>query len=269
MALVALQSAASGMSAMETQMDVISNNLANVNTTGFKAERVNFEDLLYQHKSQPGVQNAEGDKTPAGIDVGLGTRVSNTQHDFSQGSPLKTNNPLDLYIEGKGFFQVTIPNSGGNTTIGYTRAGNFFENSQGDMVLGNSQGPRIEPPITIPQDTVKLQIAQDGTVNAFEAGKTQPTPIGQIQLATFVNPAGLQAQGQNIYTETAGSGPPIQGNPGQGTLGTLQQNTLESSNVDPVTELVALIKAQRAFEMNSQSIKAADQAMQVVGNLHP
>lgn len=254
------------MSAMETQMNVISNNLANVNTTGFKTERVNFEDLLYQHKAQPGVENAAGDKTPAGIDVGLGTRVSNTQHDFSQGSPQQTNNPLDLYINGNGFFQVRIPD-GTNTKIGYARAGNFFENSNGDIVLGNSQGPRLEPPINIPQDTVKLQIAPDGTINAYEAGQTQPTQLGQLQLATFVNPGGLQAQGQNIYVETAGSGPPIQGIPGQGTLGTIQQNSLESSNVDPVTELVALIKSQRAFEMNSQSIKAADQALQVVGNL--
>ena len=245
---------------------MISNNLSNVNTTAFKGSRVNFEDLVYQEKAQPGVENANGDQRPSGIEVGLGTRVSNTQRDFATGSPVKTGQPLDLFIKGDGFFKVDIMQEDGGG-VGYTRAGNFFKNSEGDIVLGNSNGPRLQPPINIPEDTQRISVSADGTVQAFQQGQVEPTEVGQIELANFVNPAGLKAKGGNIYVETPASGPPIEGVPGEGTLGTIKQNTLEGSNVDPVKELVDLIKAQRAFEFNSQSIQAADQALQTIGNL--
>ncbi len=266
MAVVALHSASTGLSALSTELDIIANNLANVNTAGFKSSRANFEDLLYQLKAQPGVENANGDQRPAGLAVGLGTRISNTQFDFTTGSPLETGRELDLMVDGAGMFQVRILPEIGNG-IGYTRAGNFFVNRDGEMVLGNSDGPRLEPPITIPADTERIEVSADGTVFAYLAGQVDPANVGQIQLATFVNPNGLRSIGGNLLVETAASGPPIQGNPGEGTLGTILQKFLESSNVDPVKELVSLIKTQRAFEMNSQSIQAADAVLEVISNL--
>lgn len=266
MAVMALHSAATGLSALSTEIDVIANNLANVNTSGFKSSRVNFEDLLYQAKAQPGVENANGDQRPAGLFVGLGTRISNTQFDFTTGSPVDTGRQLDIMIDGNGFFQTSILEEVGDG-IGYTRAGNFFVNRDGDMVLGNSDGPRLEPGINVPADTLRVEISADGNVFAFLPGQVEASNIGQIQLASFINPNGLQSIGGNLYVESAASGPPIQGNPGEGTFGTILQKFLESSNVDPVKELVSLIKTQRAFEMNSQSIQAADEALQVIGNL--
>lgn len=266
MAITALHSAANGLSALSTSLDVTANNLANVNTTGFKSSRVNFEDLIYQEKAQPGVENANGDQRPAGLYVGLGVKVSNTQFDFEIGAPVPTERPLDLYVEGDGFFQVDILEEQGNG-IGYTRAGNFFRNRDGDVVLGNSDGPRLEPPINIPDDTTSLSITADGVVYAFQAGNAEPNEIGQLELANFVNPPGLKPIGGNLFVETAASGPPIVGVPGEGSFGTILQSYLESSNVDPVKELVSLIKTQRAFEMNSQTIQAADQTLQVIANL--
>ena len=266
MAVTALHSAATGLSALSTEIDIIANNLANVNTTGFKSSRANFEDLLYQEKAQPGVENANGDMSPAGLFVGLGTRISNTQFDFATGSPVDTGRELDLMIDGNGLFQVSILEEIGDG-VGYTRAGNFFVNRDGDLVLGNSDGPRLEPPITVPADTLSIEVSSDGTVSVFLPAQVEPSNIGQIQLASFINPNGLKSIGGNLYVESAASGPPIQGNPGEGTLGTILQSFLESSNVDPVKELVQLIKTQRAFEMNSQSIQAADEALQVIGNL--
>lgn len=266
MAVMALHSAATGLSALSTELDIIANNLANVNTTGFKGSRANFEDLLYQEKAQPGVENANGDQRPAGLFVGLGTRISNTQFDFTTGSPQDTGRPLDLMIDGNGFFQVSVlPELGSGT--GYTRAGNFFVNRDGDLVLGNADGPRLEPAINIPPDALRVEISTDGNVFAFLPAQVTPTNLGQIQLASFVNPNGLKSVGGNVYIESGASGPPIQGNPGEGTFGTILQKFLESSNVDPVKELVSLIKTQRAFEMNSQTIQAADEALQVIGNL--
>ena len=266
MAVMALHSAATGLSALSTEIDIIANNLANVNTAGFKASRANFEDLLYQEKAQPGVENANGDQRPAGLFVGLGTRISNTQFDFSTGSPIDTGRELDLMVNGDGFFQVSIlPEIGDG--IGYTRAGNFFINQDGDVVLGNSDGPRLDPPITVPADTLRIEVSADGSVFAFLPAQVEPTNVGQIQLTNFVNPHGLKTIGGNLYVESAASGPPIQGNPGEGSFGTVLQRFLESSNVDPVRELVTMIKTQRAFEMNSQTIQAADQALQVIGNL--
>lgn len=265
MAVLALHSASTGLNALSTELDVIANNLANVNTTAFKSQRVNFEDLIYQHKKQPGIENADGDLSPAGLQVGLGTQISNTQYDFELGSAVATGRELDVYIEGDGFFELEILSDEGGG-IGYTRAGNFFKNSEGELVLGNSQGPRIAGGITIPDDAITVSIAPDGTVSAVgPEGDTQN--LGQLQLSTFVNREGLKSIGGNIYVETAASGPPIQGLPGEGSIGTLLQGHLESSNVDPVNELVDLIKTQRAFEMNSQTIQAADEVLQVVGNL--
>lgn len=265
MAIQALHSAASGMNAMSTEIDVISNNLANVNTNGFKASRVNFEDLIYQQRRQPGVENG-GDTTPAaGLQVGLGTRVSNTQFDFTVGSPVITENQYDVYIEGDGFFKVnTLEEFGGGE--GYTRAGNFFKNANGDMVLGNTDGPILADGINIPPDAVGINIASDGTVSAIMSNGDQ-APVGEITLHKFINPSGLQSIGGNIYVATEISGDAIAGEPGQQGFGTLAQGQIETSNVNPVTELVSLIKTQRAFEMNSQTIQAADEVLQVVGNL--
>lgn len=266
MAITALHSAATGLSALSTELDVISNNLANINTNGFKGSRVNFEDLLYLEKAQPGVMNANGDERPAGIYVGLGTRISNTQLNFSQGDLIETGNDLDIAIEGNGFFEVDILQETGTGT-GFTRAGNFFVNSEGDVVLGNANGPRLVPPINVPPETTSIEVSADGTVYAFESNQAEPDEIGQLQLATFINRAGLTPIGGNLYIESVASGPPIRGVPGEGQFGTVIQRFLEGSNVNPVKELVSLIKTQRAFELNSQSIQAADEALQVISNL--
>ncbi len=265
MAVLALHSASTGLNALSTELDVIANNLANVNTTAFKAQRVNFEDLIYQHKKQPGVENAAGDHNPAGLQVGLGTQISNTQFNFEIGSAIPTGRELDVFIEGDGFMEVQILSEQGGG-VGYTRAGNLFTNRDGDLVLGNSQGPRIQPGITIPDEALNVAIAADGTVVVTNPDGTLDN-VGQLELATFINREGLKSIGGNIYVETDASGPPIQGNPGEGSLGTILQGHLENSNVDPVSELVSLIKTQRAFEMNSQTIQAADEVLQVVGNL--
>ena len=173
MAVMALHSAATGLSALSTEIDIIANNLANVNTTGFKSSRANFEDLLYQEKAQPGVENANGDQRPAGLFVGLGTRISNTQFNFTTGSPIETGRQLDLMVNGNGFFQVSIlPEIGQG--IGFTRAGNFFVNRDGDVVLGNSDGPRLEPPITVPADTLRIEVSADGNILAFLPGQVDP-----------------------------------------------------------------------------------------------
>ncbi len=265
MAISALHSSATGLRALSTELDIIANNLANVNTTGFKASRANFEDLLYQEKKQPGVENATATRSPAGLYVGLGTQVSNTQLDFSKGAPISTNSPLDVYIDGIGFLKVTIPDDRGG--VAYTRAGNLMLNADGDLVLGSSDGPRVIPNINIDPQARQVSISSTGLISATLPGQNEPTEVGQLELASFVNPAGLAALGGNLYIETAASGPPIEGEPGDGNLGTILQSHLESSNVDAVTELVNLIKTQRSFEMNSQSIQAADDALQVIGNL--
>lgn len=265
MAIQALHSAATGMNALSTELDVISNNLANVNTNGFKASRVNFEDLVYQQKRQPGLESGAETTPPAGLQVGLGTAISNTQFDFSLGNPVNTNNDLDLFINGNGFFQVEILEEYGGG-IGYSRAGNFFTNRDGELVLGNSDGPRLSDGITIPDDAVSVNVSPDGIVSAVMPDNTIQQ-LGEIELHTFVNRAGLKSIGGNIYVESEISGPPVSGTPGEGVFGTLKQNQLEASNVNPVTELVSLIKTQRAFEMNSQTIQAADELLQTVGNL--
>ena len=265
MAVIALHSAATGLSALSTNIDVIANNLANVNNVGFKASRVNFEDLLYQERAQPGVENSNGDARPAGLFVGLGTRVSNTQLDFRQGSTITTDEQYDLMIDGQGFFQVDIPGDGGQD-IGYTRTGHFFRNSEGDIVLGSKSGPRLVPNINVPDNITRIGVGENGIVTGLD-NSGEGTELGQILLAIFVNPHGLKAIGGNLLVKTAGSGPAIEGVPTEAGFGTTLQGHLEASNVDPVRELIELIKTQRAFEMNSQSIQAADEALQVIGNL--
>ncbi len=264
MAITALHTASTGLSALSREIDVIANNLANVNTHGFKAMRANFEDLLYQEVQAPGVENANGDQRPAGTYVGLGTRISNTQPDFSQGDAIETNRPLDMMVDGKGFFRVRIPEDQG--AIGYTRAGNFFTNANGELVLGSATGPRLEPGLEIPEDFTSVRIDERGEIYGVRSDSTQES-LGQLELATFVNHAGLRPIGGNLFVETPASGPPVNGVPGEGGFGSILQGFLESSNVDSVKELVGLIKTQRAFEMNSQAIQAADQTLQVVSNL--
>ena len=266
MAVTALHSAATGLSALSTGIDIVANNLANVNTVGFKAIRPNFQDLIYEEKEQPGVENNNGDIRPAGLYVGLGTRIANTQYDFRKGSPVSTGRDLDMMINGTGFFRVNILEEEGDGT-GYTRAGNFFRNPEGDMVLGNSDGPRLDPPITIPEEVIRVEVNTNGKVYGYTGNDVAPQELGDIELSSFVNPNGLKAIGKNIFVETAASGPPNMGMPGESPVGTILAKHLESSNVDPVVELVHLIKTQRAFELNSQTIEAADQALQVIANL--
>lgn len=266
MAITALYSAATGLRALSTRIDVVANNLANAETTAFKRSRVNFEDLMYLMLKQPGTTNAAGDIAPAGIFVGLGTKVSNTQLDLEQGTMESTNRPLDVGIQGNGFFRVRILDTIADGT-GYTRNGNFFINDKGELVLGMGDGYKLEPPVNIPLGTTDISIAVDGTISVMRAGSTSKTVVGQLQLCQFVNAQGLSLLGGSIYTETEASGPPTITKPGESGSGTILQGFLEGSNVDPVKELVTLIKTQRAFELNSQSIQTADQALQTIGNL--
>lgn len=264
MAILALQSAASGLSALNTALDVTANNLANVNTAGFKSSRVNFQDLLYVERAQPGVENANGDQRPIGLYVGLGVKVSGTQLNFSQGSPI-TGNDLDLMIEGSGFFRVKVEDSLGGTA--YTRAGHFMRNKDGTMVLASSDGRRLDPSITIPADATGVSVTADGKVYYTQANNPAPQQVGQINLVTFVNPAGLKQVGETLFSETAASGQPVEGAPGADNRGRLMQGYTEGSNVDPTRELIDMIRTQRAFEMNSQTIRAADDTLRAVAQL--
>lgn len=266
MAINALHSSATGMHAMETKIDVIANNLANVNTYGFRRSRVNFEDLIYQAKDQPGKLNSLEDTTPSGTFVGLGVKVSNTQASFTQGSLEQTGETYDLAIEGEGFFRVRTPDDLGGG-VAYTRAGNFFKNPNGEIVLGNGSGYRLDPAITIPEDAVNVTISNDGRVQVQTTGQTQPTEVGQIQLARFANKAGLVQKGENLFIESAASGPPVDGQAMQEGFGRVLQSHLERSNVQAVDELIQLIQAQRYFELNSQVIQASDQVLQRLANL--
>ncbi len=252
---------------MDTKLNVVANNLANIDTVGFKRSRVNFEDLLYEIRREPGALNALAKETPYGILVGLGAQVSGTQLDFQYGAFDQTNRPTDIAIRGPGFFQVKTVYNGLETTA-YTRAGNFVINRDGQIVLANSEGSPLEPPIQLPTDRAgDPVVAGDGRVSVRQPGATELSQVGQIQLARFVNPEGLLQIGKNLFVETDASGPPVTGNPQQNGLGELVQSSLESSNVDPVRELVDLIFTQRGFEINSQSIQSADQTLQIIANL--
>jgi flagellar basal-body rod protein FlgG len=267
MAIIALQSASSALNALNTQLDVAANNLANINTVGFKGSRANFQDLLYLERQIPGVENSNGDQRPTGLYVGLGVKVSGTQQTFAQGSPEPTENDLDLMIDGRGFFMVEVEPSTATGGVAYTRAGNFTLNADREIVLANSDGRRLVPTFTIPEDAERVDISTDGRVFVRIPGEAEPQEIGQLQLANFVNPAGLRQIGSNLWDESAASGPPIIGNPGEDNRGLLNQRMLERSNVDPTRELISLITVQRAFEFNSQSIRAADESLRTVSQL--
>ncbi len=267
MAVTALQTAASGMKALDTKLDVLANNLANINTVGFKRSRTNFEDVLYQIRREPGVLNSNDEPSPHGIQVGVGVQVSGTQLDFAQGAPDITNRPLDIAIRGEGFFQVTS-NYDGDEVIAYTRAGNFTRNANGEMVLANAEGSLLLPPVIIPEAATTISVGPDGTVlvTLLGAGEAQ-VPVGQILLARFVNPEGLKQTGKNLYVQTEASGDPIVSIPQLLGMGEIIGGALETSNVEPVRELIELIKTQRAFELNSQSIQSADESLRTVSNL--
>lgn len=256
------------MGANQFSLDTIANNLANAGTTAFKRSDANFEDLFYEHFKLPGARDAGGNPTPNGISVGLGTRVASTQVDHRTGSLLQTGQELDIAITGQGFLQVQEP--GGE--IVYTRAGNFTRNANGDIVLQSADSGRLlVPNINIPQGAIDVSISAQGNVSYREPGPTPGTFIitqaGTIQLAQFVNPGGLLQIGDNLFAQTEASGDPILDIPGSQGLGTLNQGFLEASNVEPVRELVNLIKTQRNFELNSQTVQAADQMLQLIANL--
>lgn len=248
----ALYSGASGMNAQTLNMDVISNNLANINTLGFKKSRPEFQDLIYQTLREPGAKSTISTEIPSGMQVGLGVKPVAISRIFSQGNFKQTGSPLDIVIEGEGFFQITMPDG----TIAYTRAGSFSRDSTGRVVT--SDGYPLEPALTIPADTVSITIGNDGTVSILRPGETAATEVGTIQLAKFVNSAGLKSLGRNLYLNTTASGDPIQGTPGLEGLGTITQGFQEMSNVDIVEELVGMIIAERAYETSSKSIKTAD-----------
>jgi len=247
-----LFSAASGMHAQTLNMDVISNNLANINTAGFKKSRAEFQDLIYQTLREPGARSTISTEIPTGMQVGLGVKPSAVNRIFTQGNFKNTGSPLDMVIEGDGFFQITMPDG----TIAYTRNGNFSLDSTGRIVTND--GDPLEPAITIPADAISITIGTDGTVSVLRPGETVATEVGAIQLVKFINPAGLKSLGKNLYLNTTSSGDPIQGTPGLEGLGTIAQGYQEMSNVEIVDELVSMIIAQRAYETNSRSIRAAD-----------
>lgn len=268
MAVTALHAAASGMRALDEKLNVVANNLANVNTVGFKRSRANFEDLLYLARREPGVANHQDEPVPHGVMVGLGSRVSGTQLNFEQGSPEETNRPLDMMVQGEGFLQV-LTQAGGTEVTAYTRAGNFTVNSEGNLVLGNSVGSILEPAIQIAEDAQRdsIRINERGQVFVRDPASGVDTQIGQIELARFVNPEGLLQFGKNLFLQTEASGDPVTGPPADSGFGEIMSGFVELSNVDPVRELIDLIFTQRAFELNSQTIQSADETLQIVGNL--
>jgi flagellar basal-body rod protein FlgG len=258
----ALYSAASGMTAQQLNVDNIAHNLANANTAGFKTRRAQFQDLMYQNIVQPGAAAGSQSVVPTGLQLGLGTRASSNEIVFSQGDFVQTSNPLDLVIQGKGFFQVRRATG----DLAYTRAGGFHLNKDGNIV--SSDGDLLDPQITVPQDAQSITIAPDGTVSYTQPGQTSAQTAGQIQLANFPNPAGLNSLGRNLYTPTDASGDAIIGNPGgQEGLGDLLQGYTEQSNVSVVDEFVNLIVAQRAYEANTKVVKAADEMYQQMNNV--
>lgn len=267
MSITALHSGASALSALNTALEVTSNNLANVNTAGFKSSRANFQDLLYIEKVQPGIENATGQRTPTGLYVGLGVQVAGTQLNFAEGSPVRTGEPYDVLIEGHGFFRVNVQEALGVGGVAYTRDGQFTLNNERQLVLTTDTGRLVVDNIQIPENATLVRIDQNGHVTASIPNEATPQEIGDIQIAIFVNPTGLKQIGENLYAETAASGPPIIGEPGTENFGQLLQGAYEASNVDPTRELIELIRVQRAFEMNSQTIKAADDSLRIVSQL--
>jgi flagellar basal-body rod protein FlgG len=258
----ALYSAASGMNAEQLNVDNIANNIANANTTGFKSRRAQFQDLLYQTMIQPGAAAGQQSTVPTGLQLGLGTRAASNEVIFSQGDFSQTNNPLDLVIQGQGFFQIRRATG----DLAYTRSGNFHLNRDGQVVT--IDGDLLDPPITIPQNALSVTIASDGTVSYSQSGQSASQQAGQIQLATFSNPSGLNSVGRNLFLSTDASGDPVVGLPGgQEGIGNLLQGYVEQSNVSVVNEFINLIVSQRAYEANSKVVKAADDMYQQVNNL--
>ncbi len=256
----ALWIAKTGVDAQQRRMAVISNNLANVNTTGFKRDRAVFEDLLYQNYRQVGAQSTQNTNLPTGLSLGTGVRTVSTEKLHLQGNLTQTGNALDIAIEGRGFLQILMPDG----TLAYTRNGNLQMDAQGQLV--DASGYPVQPAITIPQDAQSITISVDGIVSVMQPGATAPTQVGTIQLADFINPAGLQPLGGNLFRETIASGTPQTGNPGTNGIGTVQQGALEASNVNVVEELVNMIETQRAYEMNSKAISTADDMLRFVSN---
>ncbi len=250
-----------GLEAQQTQMDVISNNLANVSTNGFKRSRAVFEDLLYQNLRQPGAQSSQQTQMPSGLQIGTGARPVAAERIHTQGNLQQTNNPLDVAIQGAGFFQVLLPDG----TTGYTRDGSFQTDNQGQLVT--SSGFVVQPPITIPANATSLTIGQDGVVSVTQPGATAPVQVGSLQVATFINPAGLQSIGQNMYLETGSSGTPSTNVPGTNGAGTVSQSYVETSNVNVVEELVNMIQTQRAYEINSKAVTVSDQMLQKLSQM--
>ena len=247
--------ARTGLDAQQTQLDVIANNLANVSTNGFKRGRAVFEDLLYQNLRQPGAQSSQQTQVPAGLQLGTGAKPVSTARIFTQGNLQKTDNPLDVAVQGNGFFQVLLPDG----TTAYTRDGSFQKDNQGQIVT--SDGFPVQPNITIPANALSISIAQDGTVTVTQPGSAATTQIGSLQLATFINPAGLQSIGQNLFLETAASGTPTPNTPGTNGAGTVAQSYVETSNVNVAEELVTMIQTQRAYELNSKVVSTSDQML--------
>jgi len=253
--------AKTGMSAQQTQLDVISHNLANVSTTGFKRNNAVFEDLIYQNLRQVGAQTSEENQLPTGLHLGLGVRTVATSRNFTQGSLQQSSNSLDVAINGNGFFEVNLPDG----TIGYTRDGSFQLDAQGRLVT--SGGLPVANGITVPQGATSISISESGVVSATIAGNPQPQQLGQLAMSSFINAAGLQPVGQNMYKESAASGAPQQGQPGTNGLGVMRQGFLETSNVNVVEELVTMIQTQRAYEMNSKAIQTSDQMLAKLAQL--
>ena len=252
--------AKTGLDAQQTRMAVVSNNLANVNTTGFKQGRAVFEDLLYQNVRQSGGQSSQDTMLPSGMNLGTGVRIVATEKLFTQGSVLQTGNAMDVAINGRGFFQVLKPDG----ELAYTRDGTFQLNDQGQMVT--SSGYTVQPGITIPDGAQSITIGSDGVISVKQAGQASPAQVGTLEISDFINPVGLQPIGENLYIETAASGTAQSGTPGLNGLGALNQGALEGSNVNVVSELVNMIETQRAYEMNSKAISTNDQMMQYINN---
>ena len=256
----ALWAAKTGLDAQQTRMAVTSNNLANVGTTGFKKGRAVFEDLLYQNVRQVGASTSQDTMAPTGLSLGTGVRVVATEKTFTQGNLAQTGNSLDVAISGRGFFQVLLPDG----TMGYTRDGSFKTSPQGELVT--SSGYSVQPGITLPDGAQSVTIGKDGVVTVQVAGQSAPTEVGSLQLFDFINPAGLQPRGENMYVESAASGTAQSGTPGLNGLGMVEQGSLEASNVNVVEELVTMIETQRAYEMNSKAISTTDQMLEYITN---
>ncbi len=256
----ALWIAKTGLDAQQTRMSVVANNLANVNTTGFKRDRAMFEDLLYQTIRQPGAQSSENTQLPSGLLIGTGVRTTATEKLFAQGNMVQTENSLDVAIEGRGFLEILLPDG----SVAYSRDGSLQLDSEGRIVTPN--GYALQPGLTIPANTQSITIGKDGTVSVLVAGNSSPTTLGSIQLVDFINPSGLSSMGGNLYVETAASGSPQSGAPGSDGRGTLIQGSLETSNVNVVEELVNMIETQRAYEINSKAISTSDEMLRFLSN---